>query len=910
MNRDSIVPTPLQYLPWGLLALVVSIAGFGLVVLYSAAGASLTPWAMSQGIRFLMFVCLAILISWAGEERLKKAALPTYAVLVLLLLAVELFGFVGGGSRRWLDLGFIRLQPSELMKPVIVLAVARFYDLLPASEIRRWSAIWPPALLIGVPFLLVLVQPDLGTATMIFAGGVTVAFLAGLPLRLFGGAALALAAAFPIGLSMMHGYQRDRIEIFLNPESDPLGTGYHIIQSKIAIGSGGIFGKGFLGGTQSHLDYLPERHTDFVFATMAEEWGLLGGIFLISAFMLVIRWGMGVAGRAKSRFARLTAAGLATTIVFYVAINLAELYAQRQFADLLRIAETIARQGSSDPALWNIMGAAHAGLRHYDRAVTCYEMALEIEPGAAGLHHNLGMALRHLGRPDVALASFRRAAQLQPDRPDFLNNLGNMAQQAGELDEAIAAYGMVLAIRPDHHSARAHRLHLLAQICDWDAIEAERAWIPMLGIESGAVSPFTLIALDDSPARQRRRAEAYVATLAGLPARPVFKPSAIRPERLRIGYFSADFHDHATLRLMAGLFEQHDRDRFEIIAYCFGPDHDDAMRRRLIASVDAFHDIGVIGDEEAAARARADRIDIAIDINGITRGARPGIFASGAAPVQIGYLGYAGTMGAPILDYLIADHVVIPDRQRDHYAERLIYLPHSYQVNDDRRAIADQCPSRAQMGLPEDAFVFCNFNSSYKITAQTFDIWMRLLVQLDGSVLWLLGGQPLAMENLRREAGRRGVAADRLIFADALPNAEHLARHRLADLFLDSFNCNAHTTASDALWAGLPVLTLPGESFPARVGASLLTAIGLPELIASSPEDYEAGALDLARDPAKLNRIRATLTANRLSYPLFRTEMFTRDIERAYDIAWARWQEGKPPADIDMARIAPQIIRA
>ena len=323
MSRDSIIPRPLQHLPWGLLALVTAIGSFGLVVLYSAAGGSYAPWALSQGIRFLIFIGVAVMISWAGEDRLKAVAFPTYIVLVLLLVFVELFGFVGGGSRRWLDLGFIRLQPSELMKPVIVLAVARFYDILPASETRRWSAIWPTGLLIGIPALLVLVQPDLGTAIMIVAGGVTVAFLAGLPLRLFVGAGLALALAFPIAFSLMHGYQRDRIVTFLNPENDPLGAGYHIIQSKIAIGSGGIFGKGFLGGTQSHLDYLPERHTDFVFATMAEEWGLVGGVLLILAFLLVIRWGMRVAVRARGRFARLTAAGLATTIFFSVAINLA-----------------------------------------------------------------------------------------------------------------------------------------------------------------------------------------------------------------------------------------------------------------------------------------------------------------------------------------------------------------------------------------------------------------------------------------------------------------------------------------------------------------------------------------------------------------------------------------------------------
>ncbi|TZG28710.1 rod shape-determining protein RodA [Sphingomonas montanisoli] len=322
MSRDSLVPPPLRQIPWKMLALVCAIAGFGLVVLYSAAGGSMTPWAQSQGTRFLAFLLLAILLSRVGEEGVKQVAIPAYVILLGMLVAVELFGFVRGGSRRWLDLGIIRLQPSELMKVAIVLAVARFYDLLPASAIRSWTAIWIPAVMIGLPAILVMAQPDLGTAIMICLGGVTVAFLAGIPLRLFVGAALALAAALPLALSMMHGYQRDRVEIFLNPESDPLGTGYHIIQSKIAIGSGGVFGKGFLGGTQSHLDYLPERHTDFVFATMAEEWGLAGGIAIIGAYLLVLRWGMGVAGRARSRFSRLTAAGLTTTIFFYVAINL------------------------------------------------------------------------------------------------------------------------------------------------------------------------------------------------------------------------------------------------------------------------------------------------------------------------------------------------------------------------------------------------------------------------------------------------------------------------------------------------------------------------------------------------------------------------------------------------------------
>ncbi len=324
MIGPSIVPAPVARLPWRMLILVITIATFGLVVLYSAAGGSIRPWALSQGVRFGVFLFGALIIARVPEEVWRQAALPGYALIVILLFAVELLGAVRGGSQRWLDFGFIRLQPSELMKPAIVLACARFYEMLPPNETRRLGGIWPPALLIGLPAALVMLQPDLGTALMITAGGITVMFLAGVPLRLFVGGALALAVAAPLAVNfLLHDYQRNRVLIFMDPESDPLGTGYHISQSKIAIGSGGITGKGFLNGTQSHLDYLPEGHTDFVFATMAEEWGLLGGLFIIFAYLMVIRWGVNVGVQAQSRFAKLTAAGLATTIFFYVAINLA-----------------------------------------------------------------------------------------------------------------------------------------------------------------------------------------------------------------------------------------------------------------------------------------------------------------------------------------------------------------------------------------------------------------------------------------------------------------------------------------------------------------------------------------------------------------------------------------------------------
>ncbi len=322
MNGDFVPAKVAAFMPWRLVLLLALIVSFGSLVLYSAAGGSLQPWAGAHMMRFSLFLGMAFVLSFVPEAWWRAVALPGYGAVVLALVGVEVLGGISGGSQRWLNLGFIRLQPSEFMKPAVVLAMAHFYAMLPPGQLRSWSAIWPAGLLIAVPMALVMLQPDLGTAIAIAVGGVTVAFLSGLPLRLFVGAGAAGACALPILFGMLHDYQRNRILIFLNPENDPLGAGYHITQSKIAIGSGGIFGKGFLNGTQSHLDYLPEGHTDFVFATMAEEWGLLGGALLIVGFVLLLRWGWRVARGAESRFSRLAAGGLTMTIFFYMAINL------------------------------------------------------------------------------------------------------------------------------------------------------------------------------------------------------------------------------------------------------------------------------------------------------------------------------------------------------------------------------------------------------------------------------------------------------------------------------------------------------------------------------------------------------------------------------------------------------------
>ncbi|MDQ3139419.1 MAG: rod shape-determining protein RodA [Pseudomonadota bacterium] len=322
MSTSSLVPAPIAHLPWKLIFLVIAIAGFGALSLYSVAGGSLSPWSLAHTIRFSTFLAMAVVLSYFRPQTFRDFAYPAYGVGLILLVVVEIYGALGGGAQSWIDLGFIRIQPSELMKPIVVLCVASFYGRLPPGEIRKWSAIWPALLIIMVPTVMIFVQPDLGTASLLVFSGATVMFLAGLPMRLFVGGGVAVLAAVPIAYSFLMPHQQERLLIFLTPEADPLGAGYHITQSKIAIGSGGLWGKGFLNGTQSQLQYLPEQHTDFIFPAMVEEWGMFGGLFLILCFALVFRWGMAVALETGDRFARLAAGGLTMTIFFYFAINL------------------------------------------------------------------------------------------------------------------------------------------------------------------------------------------------------------------------------------------------------------------------------------------------------------------------------------------------------------------------------------------------------------------------------------------------------------------------------------------------------------------------------------------------------------------------------------------------------------
>jgi predicted O-linked N-acetylglucosamine transferase (SPINDLY family) len=443
------------------------------------------------------------------------------------------------------------------------------------------------------------------------------------------------------------------------------------------------------------------------------------------------------------------------------------------------------------------------------------------------------------------------------------------------------------------------KLFCKMRVCSWHDFDSDLERFERI-VESGtgAVAPFVFCVASSSALLQRRNAQLQTSHRrrrnSPLPPLPSYEH-----ERIRLGYFSADFHEHATAHLMAGLIESHDRTRFEVVGFSFGDSVRDSMRTRLEGAFDRFIEVDTIPDAAVAALARSLEIDIAVDLKGFTEDARPEIFAMRPAPIIVNYLGYPGTLGADYVDYLIADSVLVPEEDRQHYAEKIAYLPHSYQANDRKRPIAAETPSAADCGLPDRAFVFCCFNASYKITPEVFDVWCLLLNRIAGSVLWLLHDNAAAVKNLRAEAAARGIAPNRLIFAERLRLADHLARHRRADLFLDTLPCNAHTGASDALWAGLPILTCRGETFAGRVAASLLDSAGLPELITPNLEAYEEMALELAMNPERLARFKEKLAANRLTCPLFDTERFARAIESAYQTMWMRHRLGLPPEHMD-----------
>jgi predicted O-linked N-acetylglucosamine transferase (SPINDLY family) len=494
-----------------------------------------------------------------------------------------------------------------------------------------------------------------------------------------------------------------------------------------------------------------------------------------------------------------------------------------------------------------------------------------------------------------AIETYQRAIEVAPRNANAHLNLGNALALLNRHEEALGCYERVVALDPGVTEALSSLVYTKQRRWDWAGLPEQRQFLlERVRARQYVANPFALLGICDDPELHQIAARAY--TRETLPLAPsVQSPQAVQRDRLRIGYFSADFRNHAVMQLIAGALECHDRDAFEIHAFSYGPEAEDAMRARIRATMDHFHECARMSDGAITAMARRAGIDIAVDLNGYTQDARLAPFATRFAPVQVSYLGYLGTIGADFLDYILADATVLPMDQQRFYDEKIIHLPDSYQANDDRRVIAPDTPSRAEAGLPADGFVYCCFNNAYKITPETFASWMRILAAVPGSVLWLLAKDSDSIARLRGVAQAERIDPARLVFGPSLPSAQHLARHRLADLFLDTLPNNAHTTASDALWAGLPVLTQLGQAFAGRVAASLLNAVGLPEMITRDAAAYEALAIAIGRDAARAAALKAKLTAAIPTAPLFNTPRFTRHLEGAYRMMWQRHAAGLAP---------------
>ena len=570
--------------------------------------------------------------------------------------------------------------------------------------------------------------------------------------------------------------------------------------------------------------------------------------------------------------------------------------------------------------------------KDFEKSLNNYNLALKINPNLVEAHSNKGNALKEIGNLREALTHYNNAIKIKSDFPDAYYNRAIIYHEVGDFEKSLEDYSSAIKLNPEEAKYFVNRavvfqdlkkfdlalidfynaykrnsdfdfiygsiVHLKRKLCIWKDCGAEYLRLIFVfnsGKNIRAITPFSLLSIIDNSDFHLKASKIWIdSKYRAIETRKLLR-NLNKNSKIRIGYYSSDLHNHATSYLIAGLFEEHDKNNFEFYIFSFGDERNDDSKKRIINCFDNFYNVKNKSDLEISELSRSLNIDIAIDLKGFTQNSRPGIFANYCAPVQVSYLGYPGTMGASYIDYIIADATVIPSDSRQFYTEKVVYLPHCYQVNDSKKRIAKRVFSKKEVGLPESGFIFCCFNNNYKITPSTFDSWMRLLKALPNSVIWLYEDNPTASKNLREEAQIRGVNSDRLIFAERLPLEEHLARHCLADLFIDTFPCNAHTTASDALWAGLPVLTLIGESFASRVAASLLTTIGLPELIAKTQAEYEAIAIEIASNPDLMRIIKKKLVVQKSISPLFNTKLFAKTIETAYKKIYDRYQDGLAP---------------
>ena len=558
-------------------------------------------------------------------------------------------------------------------------------------------------------------------------------------------------------------------------------------------------------------------------------------------------------------------------------------------------------QNSADA--YNNIGATLKELKRHKDALNAYQSALEISPRSVETYCNVGNLLQAMGLVEAALEYYDIAIGLNPNHADAHNGKSGALKELKRHEEALSSLRVAAKLDPKSRFVYSNLVSLDSYVCDWENLSKDYSTLKeQINDENELSDPFCLLPIADDPLLHKKSAELYIQNIA--PSINTLSLANVEKnfqrKKIHIGYFSSDFHNHATAHLISKLFECHNKEQFELTAFSFGPVINDDTNIRIRKAFDNFLHVDDKSDQEIAEISRNMKIDIAIDLKGFTKHNRIGIFSYRAAPIQINYLGYPGTLGSNYIDYIIADESLITPDTREYYLEHVIFLPNSYQVNDDSRLIDNKKFERIFFDLPEKAFVFCCFNNNYKITDTHFQSWVRILKNVDESVIWLLEDNQLAAANLRNAAKKYGLDPNRLIFTGRLPPAEHLARHCLADLFLDTYPCNAHTTCSDALWSGLPVLTLAGKTFASRVGASLLNAIDMPELITFSPEEYEQRAINIATNNKAIHDLKKKLSSNRISSSLFNTNLFTHLFENALREAYRLYKADLPLRDIKL----------
>mgnify|MGYP003951901365 CR=1 FL=1 len=550
---------------------------------------------------------------------------------------------------------------------------------------------------------------------------------------------------------------------------------------------------------------------------------------------------------------------------------------------------------------YNEQGNALNELKKLEEAIKSYDNAIKINPKYADAYYNKGLVLHELKKLESAVENYDKAIKIDPKHIMSHNNKGFALQQLKKVDASLKSYNEAYKINPNFNFLFGKLIHTKNKLCNWETFNKEiNSLKEKLNTNKIASLPFSILSLYDSPLLQKKTSEMYIKET--FPKKNILKPITknLKNKKIRLGYYSGDFYNHAMSYLLAKLFELHDKSKFEIIAFSFSPERNDEMSKRISNAFDQFIKVNFKTDKEIAELSRELKIDIAIDLMCFTTNSRTGIFSEKCAPIQINYLGYPGTSGASFIDYIIADKTLIPKENQKYYSEKIIYLPNTYQVRDSTQKISNKIFTKDELNLPKNSFVFCCFNQNYKITPSVFDIWMRLLKKVEKSVLWLIKDNDVAAYNLKKEAEKRGIRSDRIIFAEHIPISEHLARHKVADLFVDTFPYTAHTTCSDALWSGLPVITRMGQSFASRVAGSLLNAINLKELITKTEKEYENLILKLSKNPKKIKEIKNKLKKNRLKKPLFNSKLYTKKIEYAYKKIYERYKSDLPLKNIEI----------